>query len=323
MSAQQRGGWLAGRRAEPAADVLSRLGRERKEPAFHVLYQCRAPWPPQSPARATTCAGRQQGFSALAVPRRPQRPGGLPLSALAASKADGEQERRGCAPPSFPLVSAFLAPLPPARRDLKPENFLLASKKEDAAIKCTDFGLSVFFKPNESFNEVVGSAYYVAPEVRARCVALWAAACLCAVLMPAAEQRSMVCVCHVRWRPLLHTPKPLTDTPPHTHHHQHPTHIHTFTHAPPPPGSQVLRKRYGPEADIWSCGVILYILLSGVPPFWGETEKEIFNSILKVGDPQKSRPPTSPFSHPPTTQLFCTRNRAPSCLSWELVLGGA
>jgi len=43
----------------------------------------------------------------------------------------------------------------------------------------------------------------------------------------------------------------------------------------------VLKRHYGPEADLWSCGVILYILLSGVPPFWGETEQQIFDSILK------------------------------------------
>ncbi|CAI5468453.1 unnamed protein product [Closterium sp. Yama58-4] len=92
-------------------------------------------------------------------------------------------------------------------RDLKPENFLLASKKEDAPLKATDFGLSIFYKPGETFSDIVGSAYYVAPEV--------------------------------------------------------------------------LRRKYGPEADVWSCGVILYILLCGVPPFWAESEQGIFDAVLK------------------------------------------
>ncbi|KDO76376.1 hypothetical protein CISIN_1g010013mg [Citrus sinensis] len=92
-------------------------------------------------------------------------------------------------------------------RDLKPENFLFSSSAEDSPLKATDFGLSVFFKPGDVFKDLVGSAYYVAPEV--------------------------------------------------------------------------LRRNYGAEADIWSAGVILYILLSGVPPFWGETEQSIFDAILR------------------------------------------
>ncbi|RWR85448.1 calcium-dependent protein kinase 1 [Cinnamomum micranthum f. kanehirae] len=91
-------------------------------------------------------------------------------------------------------------------RDLKPENFLFVNQKEESLLKTIDFGLSTFFKPGETFTDVVGSPYYVAPEV--------------------------------------------------------------------------LRKRYGQEADIWSAGVIIYILLSGVPPFWGETEQEIFEQVL-------------------------------------------
>ncbi|CAL1375203.1 unnamed protein product [Linum trigynum] len=91
-------------------------------------------------------------------------------------------------------------------RDLKPENFLFLSTAEESPLKATDFGLSVFFKPGDVFKDLVGSAYYVAPEV--------------------------------------------------------------------------LRRSYGAEADIWSAGVILYILLSGVPPFWGETEQAIFDAVL-------------------------------------------
>ncbi|KAK8498083.1 hypothetical protein V6N13_121417 [Hibiscus sabdariffa] len=92
-------------------------------------------------------------------------------------------------------------------RDLKPENFLLADGSETAPIKAIDFGLSIFYKPGQQFNDIVGSPYYMAPEV--------------------------------------------------------------------------LKRNYGKEVDIWSAGVILYILLCGVPPFWADNEEGIAQAIIR------------------------------------------
>jgi calcium-dependent protein kinase len=54
----------------------------------------------------------------------------------------------------------------PRASDLKPENFLLADQSDRAELKATDFGLSAFFRPGQVFSEILGSAYYIAPEVR-------------------------------------------------------------------------------------------------------------------------------------------------------------
>jgi len=44
---------------------------------------------------------------------------------------------------------------------------------------------------------------------------------------------------------------------------------------------EVLRKKYNEKCDVWSLGVILYILLCGYPPFYGKSDKSIMKKVLK------------------------------------------
>lgn len=45
---------------------------------------------------------------------------------------------------------------------------------------------------------------------------------------------------------------------------------------------EVIRKDpYGFAVDVWACGVILYILLVGYPPFWDDDQSKMFEQIKK------------------------------------------
>lgn len=92
-------------------------------------------------------------------------------------------------------------------RDLKLENWVLESGRDVwSALKLIDFGLSTHFTPGHRLSRVVGSSYYVAPEV--------------------------------------------------------------------------LKKSYSEACDLWSLGVIVYMLLSGAPPFYGKNDEAIKGSIV-------------------------------------------
>lgn len=56
----------------------------------------------------------------------------------------------------------------------------------------------------------------------------------------------------------------------------------------------VKREPYGKPVDVWGCGVILFILLSGCLPFYG-TKERLFEAIIK--GKYKVRPSASVTKH--------------------------
>jgi calcium-dependent protein kinase len=89
-----------------------------------------------------------------------------------------------------------------AHRDLKPENFLYTTEGPDTEVKLVDFGLAVKYEPGVPMKSLVGTPYFVAPEV--------------------------------------------------------------------------LRGRYSHSCDVWSLGVIFYMMLCGEPPFTGRNVTEVY-----------------------------------------------
>ena len=51
---------------------------------------------------------------------------------------------------------------------MKPENFVLKSEETGRGDQGDRLGLSTYFEPQQHFHDIVGSAYYVAPEVLKR-----------------------------------------------------------------------------------------------------------------------------------------------------------
>ena len=43
---------------------------------------------------------------------------------------------------------------------------------------------------------------------------------------------------------------------------------------------EVIHKKYNEKCDLWSIGVILYIMLCGYPPFNGNSDKEIMEAVM-------------------------------------------
>ena len=56
--------------------------------------------------------------------------------------------------------------------------------------------------------------------------------------------------------------------------------MHSIVGTPYYVAPEVLEGRYGYECDVWSLGIILYIMLCGYPPFEGDNNKEIFKRVM-------------------------------------------
>ena len=59
---------------------------------------------------------------------------------------------------------------------------------------------------------------------------------------------------------------------------------------------EVIQRKYNEKCDLWSCGVIMYILLTGRPPFDGNNKAEIIQNV-KTGKYDTSTPPFPSLSY--------------------------
>jgi len=56
--------------------------------------------------------------------------------------------------------------------------------------------------------------------------------------------------------------------------------MHSMVGTPFYVAPEVFKKHYSKECDIWSIGVLLYVMLAGRPPFDGSNHNSVFKRIL-------------------------------------------